>query len=440
MTLYWYRQRRVRGAPSELVIVLPGSPSRPTFFLSTLQIEQLARRYPNLHHLKRIVLTPLITILKSPSTMQASNMEFLQTFASQASTTVQVCVDPMHISAKGFMQLSVQTNIEIPMQPSVEAFTQTSAIHPSIHPSTIHPSMQPSGIQVPNIQPAIAATQPSTRTYPILSFFQRLSKWSSEQLDALNISQHDMVTPSVLIGEEYIPTNRDRVYINLLRAFTGPSEYDIAEYDPTSDVMKSNPLESIFQHLSMVFDIEYKGERVPSTADILIKQLGVRFDLFKDNFIIEQKNIPFHLRKFNVRGALHSHGGIYHLSDEKRNFPLVVFAPTPEKRHLHHPRPRPHELASLLLPMSTEYNHGKQRPKYTSFCISAVGTEYRITRADASHTYFEDLRHGRPTTEKLLVLRTDVYNLLFGEHRRAFFEAFWAMCVFLVGYWGEFGV
>ncbi|RAL02550.1 uncharacterized protein BO80DRAFT_351800 [Aspergillus ibericus CBS 121593] len=324
------------------------------------------------------------------------------------------------------MQPSVQTNLETSKQPSVEA-TQTSAINPSaIHPSTIHP-MQP--IQTP--QPAIR------RTYPSWLFFQRISRWSTEQLDALNISQHDMITPRVLIGEEYIPTRRDRdaVYTNLLRAFTEPSEFDIVGYDPASTMMRNNQLRHTFQLLGMIFDIIFKNEPLPCTVDMLISQLGMPFALFRDNFIVDREDIPFHLLKFNMRGTLHCNGGIYHHTDRKRRFPLVVFAHT-TKTHHRLPHPTNHELASTLLPMTTEYDHGLTRPKYTGFSISAHGTEYRITRADASHTYFEDLRHGRLTREKLIVLRTVKYNLLWREDREEFFEAFYAMCGFLGGYWG----
>ena len=85
--------------------------------------------------------------------------------------------------------------------------------------------------------------------------------------------------------------------------------------------------------------------------------------------------------------------------------------------------------------MVTEYDHGLTRPKYTGFCISVHGTEYRITRADASHTYFEDLRHGRPTNETLLVNQTVKYDLMWREDR----GEFWRRSMGCVGFWWSIG-
>ncbi|OOF90555.1 hypothetical protein ASPCADRAFT_410064 [Aspergillus carbonarius ITEM 5010] len=351
-------------------------------------------------------------------------MEILQQIPAQGPTptAVQVCAmqPSLHVSIKGFMG-SVQDPIETSTVP-------TSTTHPT--------TMPPSAIQASNNTQS--STQlPTERTYPPGFFFQRIRCWTDEQLDALNISHNPMVSPRILIENNYIPTRRDReVYTNLLRAFTEPNELDISEYNATSTMMKHNQLQSTFHLLSLIFDMAFKNEPMPCTVDILIMQLGMRINVFKDNFLVDREPIPFHLRKFNMKGTLNCNGGIYHQTDRKRKQPLVVFA------KITHPSPyttHKREISHALLPMVTEYDHGLIRPKYTGFCISVHGTEYRITRADASHTYFEDLRHGRPTNETLLVNQTVKYDLMWREDRGEFLEAFYGMCGFLVEYWRGVG-
>ena len=200
MTLYWHRARgRVRGeSPRELIVVLlPGSHSHSTTLcLSAFQIKLPTCRNPRLRPVERIVITPLITILKSPSTMDAV-MEILQQIPAQGPTptAVQVCAmqPSLHVSIKGFMG-SVQDPIETSTVP-------TSTTHPT--------TMPPSAIQASNNTQS--STQlPTERTYPPGFFFQRIRCWTDEQLDALNISHNPMVSPRILIENNYIPTRRDR--------------------------------------------------------------------------------------------------------------------------------------------------------------------------------------------------------------------------------------
>ncbi|PWY80778.1 hypothetical protein BO94DRAFT_444261, partial [Aspergillus sclerotioniger CBS 115572] len=274
---------------------------------------------------------------------------------------------------------------------------------------------------------------PTERTYPTWFFFQRIKRWTNEQLDALNISFHEEIPPNTLISNNYNPTRKDReAYANLLKAFTEPTELDISEYNPTSTMMRNNKLQNTFHLLSMMWDIAVKGEAMPFTTDLLLDQLGRPLEVFSENFLIDTEPIPFHLRKFNMNGKLHCNGGIYHLSDDKRNLPLVVFAKKHRPFHLRPPTTtQKHEISHVLLPITMDYDHGLRRPNYTGFCICVYGTEYQITRADASRTYFEDLCHGRPTNEKLVVNQTVVYDLMWKEDRRAFLEVFVGMCSFL---------
>ena len=104
--------------------------------------------------------------------------------------------------------------------------------------------------------------------------------------------------------------------------------------------------------------------------------------------------------------------------------------------------------------MAAQYDYGRKRDKYVSFCIMAWDTKYRITRAEASHTYFESLRQGKRTTEELVIKRTRIYDLLGNEDRspteeiyrtdlwlrgrnldrEEFLKVFWGMCLFLSDY------
>lgn len=82
--------------------------------------------------------------------------------------------------------------------------------------------------------------------------------------------------------------------------------------------------------------------------------------------------------------------------------------------------------------MAVKNEQGQKRDPYVSFCITANLSKYRVTRAEAPHTYFEDIRQGRRMEDKLVMKGTREYDLLKEEDRDEFLKVYWGICSFLV--------
>ncbi|GKZ66024.1 hypothetical protein AnigIFM50267_010859 [Aspergillus niger] len=314
-----------------------------------------------------------------------------------------------------------------------------SAQSPAAHlPATSAPAMQ-------------TTVQPTERTYSSGFFYQKGKYWSTNQVNALNRNVTRDVTPSELLGR-YFPTEEKdlQVFSKLQKHFIIPGSEDVTNYDPTNPMWADNSLAQIFHSFSIIMKWREQDTLVPPTIITVMTTLGYRMSAFQ-HFKITEQYIAYNLPKLNMKGVLRCDGGMYNLNDRLGKFPLVVLS---DASNISKTQATNNEISNALLPMAAQYDYGRKRDKYVSFCIMAWDTKYRITRAEASHTYFESLRQGRRTTEELVIKRTRIYDLLGNEDpspteeiyrtdywlrgrnldREEFLKVFWGMGLFLSDY------
>ncbi|GKZ31576.1 hypothetical protein AbraIFM66950_000150 [Aspergillus brasiliensis] len=293
---------------------------------------------------------------------------------------------------------------------------------------------QPSTINLPaTTPPAVqAAIDPTERIYPRGFFYQKGKYWSTEQVHAFNCASEKDVAPSDLLGK-FFPVDEKTLecFKELIEKFIAPTKNEILDYlnVPHKSPIRDNELRNVFHTLSYIHDRDENYDEVPSTIDDILNALGLRMDIYKYNLSINKYNIRYNLAKLNMKGVLHCNGGIYHLKDRHQQWPLAVLLDT---YNLTTRKARNNLFSCLLLPLAIKYEQQIQkRDTYVSFCITASLSKYRVTRAEASHTYFEDLRHGRRIKEKLVIQRGKEYDLLKEEDRGEFLKMYWGICSFL---------
>ncbi|OJZ85814.1 hypothetical protein ASPFODRAFT_207659 [Aspergillus luchuensis CBS 106.47] len=281
--------------------------------------------------------------------------------------------------------------------------------------------------------PAVKTTiQTTKRIYPRSLFYQRGKYWTTEQVHALNCVSEKNVTPIDLLGKSF-PTDEKilKSFAKLNEDFITPSKQEILDYHykPHESPIRKNDILTIFLTLSWIHDLDKDCDYVPPTIDSTLSILGLRMDIFRANFIIDKYSIPYNLAKLNMKGVLLCDGGIFCPDDKWRQCPLVVLLDT---YALSKRQARNNLFSCLLLPMAVKYEQGQKRDPYVSFCITANLSKYRVTRAEAPHTYFEDLRQGRRMEDKLVMKGTREYDLLKEEDRDEFLKVYWGICSFLV--------
>ncbi|GAA90416.1 hypothetical protein AKAW_08530 [Aspergillus luchuensis IFO 4308] len=302
--------------------------------------------------------------------------------------------------------------------------------YPNMHVATA----QSSAAHLPvTPAPAVKTTiQPTKRIYPRSFFYQRGKYWTNEQVHALNCVSEKNVTPIDLLGKSY-PTDEKilKSFAKLNEDFITPSKQEILDYHykPHESPIRKNDILTIFLTLSWIHDLDKNCDYVPPTIDSILSILGLRMDIFRANFIIDKYSIPYNLAKLNMKGVLLCDGGIFCPDDKWRQCPLVVLLDT---YALSKRQARNNLFSCLLLPMAVKYEQGQKRDPYVSFCITANLSKYRVTRAEAPHTYFEDLRQGRRMEDKLVMKGTREYDLLKEEDRDEFLKVYWGICSFLV--------
>ncbi|GFN12497.1 aldo/keto reductase family protein [Aspergillus tubingensis] len=281
--------------------------------------------------------------------------------------------------------------------------------------------------------PAVRSTiQPTKRIYPRSFFYQRGKYWTTEQVHALNCVSEKNVTPINLLGSSF-PTDEKilKSFAKLNEDFITPSKQEILDYHykPHESPIRKNDILTIFLTLSWIHDLDKCRDDVPPTIDSTLSILGLRMDIFRANLIIDKYSIRYNLAKLNMKGVLPCDGGIFGPDDKWRQCPLVVLLDTYD---LSKRQARNNLFSCLLLPMAVKYEQGQKRDPYVSFCITANLSKYRVTRAEAPHTYFEDLRQGRHLKDKLVLKGTREYDWLKEEDRDEFLKVYWGVCSFLV--------
>ena len=77
-----------------------------------------------------------------------------------------------------------------------------------------------------------------------------------------------------------------------------------------------------------------------------------------------------------------------------------------------------HEIAAILLQGILAYDQDPTLESYTGFVWHMDGTALQLSRATIPRAYFEELFQGKPLTEGLHVLRSELFDLRECAQRR----------------------
>ncbi|KAE8153106.1 hypothetical protein BDV25DRAFT_137179 [Aspergillus avenaceus] len=208
----------------------------------------------------------------------------------------------------------------------------------------------------------------------LLSLLQPPRRWTSEQLRALRLREHNDTPANAIVPPEYLPGDRDEEFESLATEFTRPSEQDLADFGTITLYL---PAKCIHPGLRLALrNGQYKRRFGNPATDHI--NTAIHYYLQRG---CRSRPIPFEVRPLGARGALKAEGAV--VSILRPHLLHATFSVmTDNKWHM------AQDISQLLLQALLAFNQDRHHSKYQSFVLRIDRTVLQLNTQARSYTSF----------------------------------------------------